>query len=113
MKKVLRVIVPLLLAITIIACAAWYFLVYDQAFTKELLLSQARKFEASGHYQISAFIYDIAYYQSNEEDAVAIELAQQYLDMGNHTKAEYTLTNAIIANPSAELYAALCKVFVE
>ena len=113
MKKALRVIVPLLLTITIIACAAWYFLVYDQAFTKELLLSQARKFEASGHYQISAFIYDIAYYQSNEEDAVAIELAQQYLDMGNYTKAEYTLTNAIIANPSAELYAALSKVFVQ
>ena len=113
MKKALRVIVPLLLAITIIACAAWYFLVYDQAFTKELLLTQARKFESAGHYQISAFIYDIAYYQSNEEDAVAIELAQQYLDMGNHTKEEYTLTNAILSNPSAELYAALSKVFVE
>ena len=113
MKKVLRVILPIVLVITILACAAWYFLVYDQAFTKELLLSQARKFESAGHYQISAFIYDIAYYQSNEEDSVAIELAQQYLDMGNHTKAEYTLTNAILSNPSAELYAALSKVFVQ
>ena len=103
MKKVLRVIVPLLLSLTIIACAAWYLLVYDQAFTKEVLLNQARRFEASGHHQISAFIYDVAYYQSHKDDAVAIE---------NFTKAEYTLTNAIRTNPSAELYAALSKVFV-
>ena len=113
MKKALRIIVPLVLAVAIIACAAWYFLVYDRAFTKEVLLSQARKFEASGHYKISAFIYDIAYYQSSQDDAVAIELAQQYLDMDNYTKAEYTLTNAIRTNPSAELYATLSRVFVE
>ena len=113
MKKTLRVIVPLVLALTIIACAAWYFLVYDQAFTKELLLNQARRFEDSGNYKISAFIYDIAYYQSSQDDAVAIELAQQYLDMGNYTKAEYTLTHAIRSNPSAELYAALSSVFVQ
>ena len=113
MKKALRIIVPLVLALTILACAAWYFLVYDQAFTKEVLLSQARKFEASGNYKISAFIYDIAYYQSSQDDAVAIELAQQYLDMDNYTKAEYTLTNAIRTKPSAELYAALSRIFVE
>lgn len=113
MKKALRIIMPLLLALAIIACAAWYFLVYDQAFTKELLLSYARKFESSGNYQISAFLYDVAYYQSSQDDDVAIELAQQYLDMGNHTKAEYTLTNAIRSNPTAELYAALSKVFVQ
>lgn len=113
MKKALRVIVPLVLALAVIACAAWYFLVYDQAFTKEILLSQARKFEDAGHHQISAFIYDIAYYQSQNEDTVAIELAQQYLDMNNYTKAEYTLTNAIRTNPTTELYVALSRVFVE
>jgi len=112
MKKALRIIVPLLLALTLIACAAWYFLVYDQAFTKELLLNHARRFEASGNYKISAFLYDVAYYQSSKDDAVAIELAQQYLDMDNYTKAEYTLTGAIRSNPTAELYAALSRVFV-
>lgn len=113
MKKALRVIVPLLLALALIACAAWYFLVYDQAFTKELLLDHARKFEASGHYKISAFLYDVAYHQSSEDDDVAIELAQQYLDMNNYTKAEYTLNVAIRTKPTAELYAALSRVFVE
>lgn len=113
MKKALRVILPLVLALTIVACAVWYFLIYDPGFTKEVLLSQARKFEASGNYKISAFIYDLAYYQSNEDDQVAIELAQQYLDMGNYTKAEYTLTHAIRTNPSPELYVALSRIFVE
>lgn len=113
MKRALRIIVPLLLAILLIACAAWYFLVYDQAFTKELLLSQARRFEDSGNYKISAFLYDVAYYQSSKDDAVAIELAQQYLDIGNYTKAEYTLSEAITANPSAELYVALSNVYVQ
>lgn len=113
MKKALRIIVPLVLALTLIAGSAWYFLVYDQAFTKELLLNYARKFESSGNYHISAFLYDVAYYQSSKDDAVAIELAQQYLDMDNYTKAEYTLTQAIRTNPTAELYAALCGIFVQ
>ncbi len=113
MKKALRVIVPLVLALAIVACAAWYLLIYDQAFTKELLLDQARRFESSGNYKISAFLYDVAYYQSSHDDDVAIELAQQYLDMGNYTKAEFTLTNAIRSNPTAELYAALSRIFVQ
>lgn len=113
MKKALRVILPLALALVILTCAAWYFLIYDQAFTKELLLDQARRFEASGNYKISAFLYDVAYHQSSEDDDVAIELAQQYLDMNNYTKAEYTLTNAIRTKPTAELYAALSNVFVQ
>lgn len=113
MKKALRIIVPLLLALSLIAGSAWYFLVYDPAFTKELLLDHARKFEASGNHTISAFLYDVAYYQSSKDDAVAIELAQQYLDMDNYTRAEYTLTQAIRENPTAELYAALCDVFVQ
>ena len=113
MKKALRIIVPLVLALAIIACAAWYFLIYDPGFTKEVLLSQARKFEASGNYKISAFIYDLAYNQSSQDDDVALELAQQYLDMGNYTKAEYTLTNAIRTNPTTQLYVTLSSVFVQ
>ena len=113
MKRALRIIVPVLLVLVIIACAAWYFLIYDQAFTKELLLNQARRFEASGNYKISAFLYDVAYYQSSRDDDVAIELAQQYLDMDNCTKAEYTLSQAIEEKPTAELYAKLCSVYVQ
>lgn len=113
MKRAFRVIVPLILALALIAGTAWYFLDYDQALTKELLLTQARKFEASGNPKISAFLYDLAYRQSSQEDLVAIELANQYLKDGNYTKAEYTLSQAIAANPSVELYVALCDVYVQ
>lgn len=113
MNRAFRIIVPLILGIALLACTAWYFLDYDQTFTKELLLQQARNFEDAGHHKVSAFLYDLAYRQSSQEDAVAIELAQQYLELGNYTKAEYTLSQAIAVNPSAELYIALCDVYVQ
>ena len=113
MNRALRIIVPMILAIALIACTAWYFLVYDQALTKELLLTQARNSEANGRHKLSAFLYDLAYIQSSQEDLVAIELAQQYLDIGNYTKAEYTLSQAIATNPTPELYIALCDVYVQ
>ena len=113
MKRAFRIIVPLILALALVAGTAWYFLVYDQAFTKELLLTQARKFETTGNHKISTFLYNLAYRQSSQEDQVAIELANQYLKDGNYTKAEYTLSQAIAANATAELYVALCDVYVQ
>lgn len=112
MKRAFRIIVPLILALALIVGTAWYFLEYDQALTKELLLTQARKFESNGNHKISTFLYDLAYQQSSQEDLVAIELAQRYLHDGNYTKAEYTLSHAIAANPTPELYIALCNVYV-
>lgn len=113
MKKALRVIVPLVMILAVIAAAAWYFLVYDQALTKQLLLRGARYFEKEGNLEISTFLYDVAYSQSSQDDDVAIELSQQYLNDGNYTKAEFTLSQAISNNPSAKLYAALSKVYVD
>ena len=113
MKKALRIIVPLILAIAVVVCAIWYFMVYDQALTRELLLRGARYFESNGNHNISAWVYDLAYNQSHQDDEIAIELANQYLSVGNHTKAEYTLTKAIEKNPTANLYIALSELFVK
>lgn len=113
MKRAFRVILPILLAIAVLGCIAWYFLVYDQAFTKELLLSGARYFEDNREYKIAAWLYDVAYEQSHRDDDVAIELAYQYRDIGNYTKAEYTLSQAISANSTPDLYKALCGIYVE
>jgi len=44
---------------------------------------------------------------------VAIELANQYKADGNFTKAEVTLSNAIKNKGTVELYAALCKTYVQ
>lgn len=113
MKKALRILVPLLLAIFIIACIVWYLFDYDPQFTRDMLLNEARYFTDAGNERLSSLFYDLAYRYSDQDEDVAIELANQYKSEGNYTKAEYTLTNAIADGATVELYTALCKTFVE
>ena len=42
MKKALRTLVPLLLAVAVLLSMAWYLLIYDREFTKEMILWTAR-----------------------------------------------------------------------
>lgn len=113
MKKALKIILPIVLAITIVACTFWYLFVYDRTFTRDMLLSCARYSESLGSHHTAAWFYNLAYAQSNNSDAVAIELAQQYKSSGNFTKAEYTLYNAIADGAGVEAYIALSKIYVE
>lgn len=113
MKKTLRIIVPIVLAVAIIVCAGWYLFVYDREFTRDMFLHAARNFDAKGKHSVAAWFYDCAYKQAGNNDAVAVELAEQYIKAGNYTKAETTLTNAIADGGGVELYIALSKVFVE
>ena len=113
MKKLTRILVPLLLLVLIIASIGWYLFVYDRDFTRDMLLQQARYNDIHGHPKLSSWFYNLAYEYSGQDENVAIELANQYKADGNFTKAEYTLTNAINDGPTAELYTALCKTFVE
>lgn len=48
MKRAIRILVPILLAIALIACLIWYLFVYDPNLTRDFLLSQARRFERQG-----------------------------------------------------------------
>ena len=113
MKKATRILVPILLAVLIFASIVWYLFDYDRAFTRDTLLSQARYNDLHGNSRLSSWFYDMAYSFSGHDQNVAIELANQYKSDGNYTKAEYTLTNAINSAPTAELYTALCKTYVE
>lgn len=113
MKKSLKVIVPILLALLIIASLVWYCFVYDRDFTRDMLLKQARNQSTNGNPQIASWFYDLAYEHSGQDEHVAIELANQFKAEGNYTKAEYTLTNAIADGGTADLYIALCKTYVE
>lgn len=113
MKKTIRIILPILLAAAIIACTGWYLFIYDVAFTQEVLLSAARHFESNGNHAASAWFYNCAYRHADDNDAVAVELADQYKQSGNYTKAEYTLSKAIADGGGVELYIALCKTYVE
>lgn len=113
MKRALKIIIPILLALVVLGSIIWYLLVYDPAFTRDVLLTQARRLEGKGNHTAAAFFYDLAYKQSSGSEDVAIELAEQFISIGNYTKAEFTLSNAIIDSPSVKLYTALCKTYVK
>ena len=113
MKHALRRIVPILLVLLIIASVLWYCFVYDRDFTRDMLLGQARYHSTHGNPQLSSWFYDLAYKYSGQDEIVAIELANQFKAVGNYTKAEYTLSNAIADGGTVDLYIALCKTYVE
>lgn len=113
MNKFLKIFVPILLAVVIIASIGWYLFVYDRTFTQDILLQQARYHDSNGNTKLSSFFYDLAYEFNGQDQNVAIELANQYKADGNFTKAEYTLVNAIADGATTELYAALCNTYVE
>lgn len=113
MKNFWRTLVPILLAVLIIASLAWYCFVYDRDFTRDMLLNQARHQSTNGNPKLASWFYDLAYEHSGQDENVAIELANQFKADGNYTKAEYTLSNAIADGGTADLYMALCKTYVE
>ena len=113
MKDKLKRLLPILLAIVVIASIAWYLFVYDRDFTRDMLIDQARYCESQSKHSLAAWFYNLAYIQSGEDDDVAIELAEQLRSIGNYTKAEHTLTRAIADSGSAKLYIALSKLYVE
>ena len=103
MKNSLKTVVPILLALLIIASLVWYCFVYDRDFTRDMLLNQARYHSTNGNPKIASWFYDLAYEHSGQDENVAIELANQFKAEGNFTKAEYTLSNAIADGGTAEL----------
>ena len=113
MKRFFKRLVPLFLLLGILASIVWYLLVYDRAFTRDMLISGARFFDSRGNAELGAKLYDLAYDYTGQDEDVAIELANQYKADGNYTKAELTLTNAIADGGNMDLYIALCKTYVE
>ena len=113
MKKTIRILLPVILTLAIIVSCCWYLLVYDQEFTRDALVGVARYCEKNGYSSTATWFYDLAYAQLGDNDSVAIELANQYKKIGNYTKAEFTLRNAIQDGGGVDLYIALCQIFVE
>lgn len=112
MKKFFRFIIPILLFALILASIFWYCFIYDRNFTRDMLLTQARYHSTDGNPRIASWFYDMAYELSDQNDGVAIELANQFMSSGNYSKAESTLTHAIADSPTTNLYIALCKTYV-
>ena len=113
MKKLLKIVIPIVLAAALLGCSFWYLFIYDRTFTQDMLLHTARFFDGSGSPAAARFFYNMAYELVRDNDAVAIELANQYKEDGNFSKAEYTLHNAIQDGGGSALYIALSKTYVE
>lgn len=113
MKRFLRIFVPVLLVLTILVSIGWYLFQFDPDLTRDVLISQARIMDERGNHSLATWFYKMAYRQSGNDEDIALELARQYHSMGNYTKAEYTLSNAIADGGGVELYTALCKLYVE
>ena len=113
MNRFFRILVPIILSVAVLLSVGWYIMEYDPDFTRDMLVSQARKQSDSGNHDIATWLYELAYRHSGKDETVAIELAEQFKDTGNYTKAEYTLSHAISDGGSAELYIALCRTYVE
>ncbi|MBQ7345061.1 MAG: leucine-rich repeat domain-containing protein [Oscillospiraceae bacterium] len=112
MKKALKIAVPILLIIAILCSIVWYLLKYDPQLTRDILVDQARRAGENGDHSLSTWLYELAYQQSGNDEDVAIELAQQFVEVGNYTKAESTLSHAIADGGSVDLYIALCQTYV-
>ena len=113
MNQTTKRIIAALLALAVIGSAVWYIFIYDRDFARDMLLSQARYLDSNGKSDVAAWFYDQAYVFADNDEDVAIELANQYKASGNYTKAEFTLTRAISNRPSVKLYTALCATYVE
>ena len=113
MKKTFKFLITLLLVAALIGSAVWYMFIYDRATVQDFLVGQARSCAQNGKFDTAAWFYNLSYKLSGEDQNVAIELADIYKSVGNYTKAEHTLTNAIADGGNAELYAALCRTYVE
>lgn len=88
-------------------------MVYDTTLTRDLLLQQAHRFEEEGNTAMAVWLYNIAYWQSGNDESVAIELSEQFKALGNYSKAESTLTKAIQDGGGVDVYIALCKTYLE
>ncbi len=113
MKKALKILLPLTMIVLIIVSIGWYLFEYDRDFTRDTLVSQARYYSDRGNADLASWFYELAYAFTDQDEDIAIEVANQYKADGNYTKAEFTLTNAISDGGTAELYIALSKTYIE
>ncbi len=114
MKKVLKVLIPLILILALLISACWYFLIYNRPLTVNFLMDQADSMVSNERYERAILYNKWAWSLMPEWTDLALDLADTYIATGNYTKAEYTLVSAISSNPGkGGLYEALCRIYVQ
>ena len=114
MKKTLKLVIPILLILALLAAGYWFFFQYRVDITTGLLRDFAESQFNSGHYSWAIRGYRWADSLDPQDAEQAMKLAEAYHMDGNYTKTEYVLANAIQTYPGeVRLYEALSKIYVE
>lgn len=114
MKHALKVILPLVLVVVLLASACWFFLFHRPDLTMSVFAYWGDHYYDNGRYNRAVSMYKAAMKFAPDNDVLPILLADSYVKQGNYTKAEYTLVEAITNDPdSVGLYLALSKTYVE
>ena len=114
MKKTLKLVIPILIILALLAGGYWFFFQYRVDITTGLLRDFAESQFNSGHYSWAIRGYRWADALDPQDADEAMKLAEAYHMDGNYTKTEYVLANAIQTYPGeVRLYEALSKIYVE
>lgn len=112
MKRVLKIVLPLLLILALLCGAAWYFLIYEDILDDSFFVAHAEKACASEQYDKAIRWYQYALNKDAKSETY-LALADAYVQSGNCSRAEYTLACAIVASPEdPALYSALSALYV-
>ena len=90
MKRLLKIIIPILLVVLLLAGALLFLLVFRPDITQEFFMNRADAALAEGNYSSAVTNYRRAGIVSSDNPELALKLAQAYEGSGNFTKAEYT-----------------------
>ena len=114
MKKTLKIVVPILLVLALLAAGYWFFFQYRTDLTTGLLTDFADSQLASGHYSMAIRCYGWAHSLTPQDVDLSLKLAEAYRAQGNYTKTENVLVHAIYDAPGeTRLYETLSRVYVE
>lgn len=113
MKKVLKVLIPVVLVLAILGAACWFFFFQRPDLTSGFLQSRASHMVSRDRYERAIRYYSWAWKLEPQESDIPLALADTYVLADNYTKAEYTLVRAISGDSgNVDLYTALCKTYV-
>ncbi|MBQ1410578.1 MAG: leucine-rich repeat domain-containing protein [Oscillospiraceae bacterium] len=114
MKKILKLVIPILVILALLVTGYWFFFRYRKDLTADLLREFADSRSNSGHYSMAIRCYNWADSLATGNADTAMKLAEAYHKSGNYTKTEYVLMHASYDHPEDQrLYEALSRIYVE
>lgn len=110
---VLKRLIIWLLVLLILGGAAWYFLVYNPFPAAHFFAQWGKRAVQEGNTDWALQCYNWSLKLDEKNQDVSMALTGVYKGLGNYTKAEYTLVNAISNGGDSQVYLELCRTYVE